>query len=93
MLEYGFCLGWIFIQITLLDLLDLRYSKEREIRLLPFINIIVSGESNTRIYMLALGWLNLELSIMALDIDHYLDMFEDAIEKKQQEEQDQNNDS
>lgn len=79
MLEYGFCFGWLFFQFTLLDLLDLRYSREREIRLLPFINFITYGEGEGRVLVFAIGWLNLEFSVMILDVDHYVDQLEEFL--------------
>ncbi|NDD52449.1 hypothetical protein EBZ39_00975 [bacterium] len=84
MLEYGFSFGWFFFQLTLLDLLDLRYSREQEIRLLPFINFITYGEGEGRVNVLAFGWLNLEFSIMVLDIDHYVDQLENLLNEAEE---------
>ena len=73
------------IEICLTDLLDKRYNDERTIKLIPGFDIAWSGSGEGRIVMLILSWLNLELSVIAFDIDYYCDVLEDAIKKVEEE--------
>lgn len=66
-------------QFCLVDLLDKRYNSEVGISILPYLNFKWSGEGKGRIYILSLGWINMEVSVLAFNVDHYADLLEDLI--------------
>jgi hypothetical protein len=92
MLGFDFLLWFIMLHFNLVDLLDLRYNKERKIALIPSIDITWSGKGKTLILSLIFTWLNLEFSIIGYNFDYYCDKLEDLIhdlieeEKKDEEE-------
>jgi hypothetical protein len=79
--------------VTLTDLFDLRYNRERTIFLIPSIAISWIGKGKTAIWNVIVSWLNLELTIITVNYDHYCDKLEELIaqldlpeEKKEEEE-------
>jgi hypothetical protein len=66
--------------VCLVDLFDLRHNKERTFYLIPTIAVTWVGRGESRIWSLIISWLNLELSIIAINFDYYCDKLEDIIE-------------
>jgi hypothetical protein len=81
MIGFDFLLGWFMINICLIDLLDLRYNKERSIVLIPSIVFTWVGKGKSRILTLIVSWLNLEFNIIVINFDYYCDKLEDIIEQ------------
>lgn len=89
MLGFTLFLGWVIVQITLTDLLDLRYNKEYTLKLIPGIDISWVGVGESTIVSLILSWLNLELSFIIFDYNYYSDEIDsiiDEIDKKNNSE-------
>jgi len=80
MIGFDFLLGWIMFNVCLVDLLDLRYNKERYLYILPTICISWIGKGKSTIFSIIVSWLNLELSIIAGNFDYYCDKLEEIIE-------------
>jgi hypothetical protein len=87
---FDFLLGWIMFNVCLVDLLDLRYNNERSVILIPNITISWTGKGKAAIWSLIFSWLNLELSIIAINFDHYCDKLEDILEKMDTEKEEKN---
>lgn len=85
-------LGWIMFDISLTDLLDLRYNQERTIKLLPCLDISWVGVKGSIVATVAISWLNLDLAITAFDFDYYCDRLEELLEdiEKIQKEKEEN---
>ena len=79
MLGFDLLLGFIMLHFSLVDLLDLRYNKERKIALIPSIDITWTGSGRTLILSLIISWLNLEVSVIGYDFDYYYDNLESII--------------
>jgi hypothetical protein len=81
-------LGWIMFDISLTDLLDLRYNQERVIKLIPGLDICWANIKGSIVLTVLLSWLNLEFAITAFSFDYYQDKLEELIEdlEKQRKE-------
>jgi hypothetical protein len=79
MLGFDLLLGFIMLHFSLVDLLDLRYNKERKIALIPSFDITWTGSGRTLILSLIISWLNLEVSVIGYDFDYYCDKLEGII--------------
>jgi hypothetical protein len=86
MIGTAFLLGFIMIEICLVDLLDLRYNNERSIVFIPSINLNWSGKGEQMIVTLAFAWLNLEFSIIGFNFDYYMDKLEHLINEADDDE-------
>lgn len=87
MIGFDFLLGWIMFHIVLTDLFDERYNIESSFVVIPNFTISWSGKGKGRIISLIFSWLNLELSIMILDFDHYCDKLEEVIDLMEKNEE------
>jgi hypothetical protein len=86
-------LGYI-LELCLTDLLDKRYRPDIGFGLLPWFNINWQGSEYGNIISVALGWLNLELTLIFFSEDYYYGVLEDEIEKhlnNDSEDEDENN--
>ena len=80
MIGFDFLIGWIMFNICLIDLLDLRYNKERTIYFIPTIAVSWIGKGKSTIISLVISWLNLEFNIIMVNFDYYCDKLEEVIE-------------
>jgi hypothetical protein len=87
MLGFDLLLGFIMLHFSLVDLLDLRYNKERKIALIPSFDITWTGSGRTLILSLIISWLNLEVSVIGYDFDYYYDNLESIINDLVDEEE------
>jgi len=89
MIGFDFLLGWILFNVTLVDLFDSRYNNESSFVLIPNVTITWSGKGKNMIISLLFSWLNLELSIIGLNFDHYCDKLEEIIEMMEDKKDDE----
>lgn len=89
MLGHSFLLGWLALEFILVDCLDLRYSKDRCIRLLPGIEINWVGSGSGLILSIIFSWLNLEFFIIGFNLEHYYDELETLIAENERNKKDE----
>jgi len=87
MIGFTLIIGWLLLQVSLVDLLDLRYNKESCIVLLPNVSLYWSGRGKELIATLVISWINLEFNLMIFDHEYYQDKLEEMIKEMEDDEE------